>query len=144
MQMDRAGGKSFSARSYLIHGSPRQRSEWLLCSNPPLLIPPSLHPSLLHTSPLPRSITSHHLSSTWPCCPVCFPVRGEIGGGGVGWGPHRVHRAATFDIFRVFPPKLCLLLCKWCDIDGCFWSLEIVHHLKKKPKDDAIFMSYWN
>lgn len=64
----------FSALSYLIHSSPRQRSEWLLCSNPPLLIPPSLHPSLLHTSPLPRSITGYYLGSAGPCIPARFPL----------------------------------------------------------------------
>lgn len=64
------------ALSYLIHTSPRQRSERRLCSNPPLLIPPSLHSSLLHPSPLPPSlllsIPGYYLSSAGPCLPAHF------------------------------------------------------------------------
>lgn len=47
-----------SAPSYLIHSSPRQRSEWLLRSNPPLL-PRSSIPSS-STPPSPPSLRRHY------------------------------------------------------------------------------------
>lgn len=83
----------FSALSYLIHSSPRQRSEWLHGSNPPLLIPASLHPSL-HTSPLPRSIAGYYLSSAGPCLPSHSPSGIEK-----EKNPNRVLRAATLVIY---------------------------------------------
>lgn len=78
------------ALSYLIHSSPRQHSERRLCSNPPLLIPPSLHPSLLHPPPLPPSIPGYYLSSAGPCFPAHFPSEFSA-----KKKPIRVHRTAT-------------------------------------------------
>lgn len=101
----------FSALSYLIHSSPRQRSEWLLCSNPPLLIPPSFTPPYVS----PPSL--HHRLLPWLCWALhsrSLPFR-------IKKNPDRVHRAATLVIFRLFL-NLAHFLYKWCTVGECFWS----------------------